>query len=247
MHTTSPRDRRHELVLSEPGNHRTLEAILPTGFVHQISNLYKSDLSFLMRLNEKDLKRELRARGFEPGKRDYVLRVQFWNEYDSCQATPRGEVVAMNVSRVIKRAIPKEVFYKHYISDPLRLAWLISPPQEYVEAVEALARRAIDKLEEFLDLVKLEKNGFIDMTAVKQVAAVFQSAHHKAQLMRGGPLDSNEGKKRRANKVEEVPADAPPPAETVAEKMARLKAEREALLKEKRASGIGVDKPPEVE
>lgn len=247
MHNTGQRDRRHELVLSEPGNHRALEAILPSGFAQQIRLLYEGDLGFLMALSEKDLRKELRIRGFNPDKRDYILRNQFWQEYDSVQWTT-GIVPQVNMSKVIRRAIPKEVFYKFYISDHLRLAWLLCPPQDYVDSMEALAFHALDKMHEILESPITDKRGNPNLATIAKMEKIFTSAHHKMMVMKG---QIKPGEKVPKGKVKEVSEptvqDLQPRAETPDEKLARLKAEREALQAEQKSSGIGREQVPKIE
>lgn len=246
-----PRDRRDEMIISDPGNHRTLEALLPSAFVHQIKLLAQGENSHLLAMGERDLKRAIRGAGYDIEKRDYILRQQFWAEYDGAQHAVGNAAGPINMSKVIRRSIPKEIFYKHYITNPYKLAWLLSFPQDYRDALEQLAFHAIDKLHDALDIMKVERNGFIEGQTVKRIEGILTASISKLAIFQGGKAArgvlSHEKLKMSRHNKEEISEETTPLAETPDEKLARLKAEREAIEAEKKSTGIGRENPPVIE
>jgi len=222
MHHSPTQTRRQELVLFDTGNARSLASLLPEAFVTQLRALYDSDDSYLLELNERRLLKELARRGETPGPRDQALRLRFWFEYDRIQdEADNNHRLQMNLVYVIGRQIPKEVFYKHYITRPGKLAHLLCPPTDYVAALELTLEMATYKMQEYLEDVELND------VSVQRVVKIFQTLLNRYSGVKA------KGKVGRPPETDEPGEEGTPPAEeTPAQRLERMRAERAAAVRD---------------
>ena len=150
MHKSSHMDHKIEVVLFDKANPRALCNVLPEPVFRQVQNLYNSEDSYLIGLSDSELIREAKLRGKIYGTLDFNLRARFWGEYGRflTENDHRGH---MSMPYVLGRRIPKETFYKHYITDPLKLAWLLKPTIPYEEQIDAVLCLVMSKLLEMLE------------------------------------------------------------------------------------------------
>lgn len=137
MHTTPPDLQAKELSFFDELNPRSLVNLLPPAVAKQVRLLWSGEHGHLLGMSEYDLFKELRNQGRQPQAIDNMLRVKFWLEYDRCQGT--GDI-QMLMTHVIENTIGKESFYKYFLNDHRRLAWLLCPSVDYkAQMTEALS------------------------------------------------------------------------------------------------------------
>jgi hypothetical protein len=133
IHTIAPDFQAKQLSFFEENNPRSLVNLVPPSVARQLRLLNEGPDSMLLGLSEFDLWKELRTRNRLPQAVDNMLRVRFWLEYDRVQANGEDKMI---MAYVLGRLIANETFYKFYIVDPRRLAWLCCPMVDYQSAMQ---------------------------------------------------------------------------------------------------------------
>ena len=152
MHSSSRYTWRHELVLTDPTTPRSLVSLLPEAMVQQLLLVWNTHAN-LFKLSERDLAKELRRQGKTVGPLDHKLRVRFWAEFDRVQSITRddGQTPKFSMAHVIGNDFPKETFYRYYITDPGKLAFLLCPPTDYKLLLEIVLVQGLFTLLEFVN------------------------------------------------------------------------------------------------
>lgn len=148
MHTTPPDLQAKELSFFDEENPRSLIRLLPPAVAQQVRLLWKGDDGYLLGLSEYDLFKECRNKGRQPQAVDNMIRVKFWLEYDRCQATGDSQIF---MTHVISRTIGKEAFYKYFLTDTKRLAWMLCPSTDYRVQMEEALSFGVQKLRQFFE------------------------------------------------------------------------------------------------
>lgn len=152
MHLSNHYAHRKELVLVDRTNLRSLVNLLPEPFARQIENLWASEEG-LLGLNEISLLKELKRRDKAPSALEYKIRVKFWLEFDRVQTEcPKPE--PMRMENITGNDFPKESFYRFYLTDPLRLAFLLSPVGEYAAMLDFVLTQSLGKLAIFIETLE---------------------------------------------------------------------------------------------
>lgn len=240
MHRTLQRDRRHELALFDKENRRSLCALLPDAMVRQLDNLWASNDAYLLKVGDWELIKEAKRRGKEIGPLDHRLRAQFWFEYDAVQTDSGDSVPTMNMPRVIGRAIPKEVFYR-YITEPVKLAWLLTPPADYTLMLEFAITHALMRMVEILQTPIVYSDGSPDLGAVEKMIRIYDKLEKRFQHMKNGTVLTGHGDGRIPGRVmSDKRIENAVPEETLEQKAERLMKENENLkLDLNKQAGVG--------
>ena len=147
--------------------------------------LFDAEAAPLFEMDELTLLRHLRENGFPPTPTDNRLRLQFWLEYDNTQQQLHKR---MEMSRVFAGICTVEYFYKKYLQDPRRVAWLLCPPVGYaIKANEALEFG----LEQLRDILSLDHGGNgkpIDHKLMKLKKDIFEILDVR---VKGAPIQKN--------------------------------------------------------
>lgn len=123
--------------------------LVPDPLRLQIDHLSKSVHAELLTLTETDLYRALQRLNQQPNPTDNRLRIKFWIEYDRCHDSGDGKMIVTNITG---RVCSRELFYKHYITNPPRLAWMLCPPASWQARAEEALNFGVDQLRLLLDL-----------------------------------------------------------------------------------------------
>lgn len=229
MHRTLQRDRRHELALFDKENRRALSALLPDAFVRQLDNLWGSADAYLLKVGDWELIKEAKRRGKEIGPLDHRLRAQFWFEYDAVQTDSGDSVPTMNMPRVIGRAIPKEVFYR-YITEPVKLAWLLTPPADYTLMLEFAITHALMRMVEILQTPIVYPDGSPDLAAIEKMIRIYDKLEKRFHHLKDGTLLSGHGDGRKPGReISDERIASAIPEETLEQKAERLMKENATL------------------
>jgi len=155
MHHGTQKDRRHELVLLDETNPRSVINAVSDQFAKRLRAIATGENSYLLGLTERKLRNHLFQKGKAPTPMDDRIRFAFWIEWDRYNAQDRKD--DFNMSSVLGRNISKEAFYKHYITDDCQLAWLLCPPTKYMELLDEALRVSTEKLIELVSAIDAEK------------------------------------------------------------------------------------------
>lgn len=102
----------------------------------------------LIMLTEKALKKKA-----NPDELTCRLRIAFWDEYQ--QAVDAGRIIS--AARIMRGLTFTEFFYREILSDPLKVAWIVKPPQDFLMTLRDLLYIGLDRLREILEMPIIEK------------------------------------------------------------------------------------------
>jgi hypothetical protein len=122
------------------------------------------DEFFLM--DEKDLSKKAKVT-----VTDDFIKTSFWNEYDLAQAKAKNIVV----ENVYVRCCSRDYFFKQFLSNSYKVAWLLTPPPSYQVMIETLLSKGLSRLYEIISL-PLE-NTVIDKFGVAHTEIDAKMAH----------------------------------------------------------------------
>lgn len=159
MHQPNRKNRREEIVFFDPQNPRAITNMVPDMLAKRIKELWQSDDAYLLGMTEQRLRGELVRRGKCPSATDSRIRLQFWLDYDRLQNEDDPTKKELNMAYVIGFAMAKEAFYIHYITDNCALAWILCPPNEYIQALEEVLRESMERVRESLSVDIHKNNG----------------------------------------------------------------------------------------
>lgn len=112
----------------------------------------------LMGMDEKNLYQILRSEGLQPSVTDNRIRLRFWMEYDSAMAAGRS----LQPSYAFSGICSKDFFYRLYISNAPKVAWLLCRPASY-EAINTEALHfGLEQLRDILETPHILPNGKAD-------------------------------------------------------------------------------------
>jgi len=86
-----------------------------------------------------------------PDETDYRLRLKFWDEWQLSLLTP-GRPAPIRVPAVYYGVCTREFFYQKILKDPVKLAWMITPPTDYDTTLKELLYRGLGRLREIIAL-----------------------------------------------------------------------------------------------
>lgn len=196
-------------------------------------------------MNEAQLKNELKRKDFTPGVRDFHIRYAFWQEYEAAQ---NGDPHAprMNMTKIIRRTMTKEAFYRDYVTDMRRLCYMLTPPPDLVAAMEFVIGHSIDRCLEILSQPINNPNGTINFRTVTIMHKTLEVVFDQYMYMTGkGKPKPGQMPKASGGVSKNV---EPPPGEPLSaeEQVAQILAEHEAAQREKDQSKIGFEKEPDL-
>lgn len=236
MHETTHIRRNLEINFQDESSKRTILEITPASFGRQVKNLLVGEYAYLLGMTERRLVSEMIRKGQSPDATDALIRMQFWTEYNRATDVMITRVPKMNFSYVIGKAIPKESFYKYYITDPYKLAYLLCPPMDYVAIIRSTLINSIYALDELLQKgVQTDPVGFAPL-ALK----IFEAIEKRAKAA-GIDFLQNEVKAPKTHSSKKIETLIPPTREEkTIEELAAEVAEKEKLL-------VNTPPPPNLE
>lgn len=222
---------RREIALFDIENPRALGALVPDEMRVQMRLMAESDQGHLLGSVEYALRRELIRNNKEPTALDNRLRMQFWLEFDRTMLAPNFR--QMDLTMVTGRLITKEHFYKQYIKDHFKLAWLLCPPLTYAMRIEETICYAIDRIFDALHGHMINpQTQAIDVKVLDKVLQVVEKLERiRVSTKRGEnvkrEVPSEAQKATQFKPKEEVPAPVEPAVDLEKERaeLAQLAAE----------------------
>lgn len=102
----------------------------------------------LFGLVERDLFKKLRASERTPSSTDNRMRMSFWMEVDRAG----NEGCDIDTSRIYSPVCSKQFFFQHYLNNPSRVAWMLTPVVGYEVKMEEALDFAMDRMRAFLEI-----------------------------------------------------------------------------------------------
>lgn len=170
-----------EVVFWDEENPLSVINMVPDPLRVQLEHLRRSDKAYLLDLTETDLYKALERLNQRPNPTDNRLRVKFWLEYDRLHETVVGNKTKMVCANITSRVCSREMFYRHYITNHPRLAWLLCPPASYMARMQEALNFGVDQVREILALPPEQVNREVRAAADMKIRLV----HGLDQLFRG--------------------------------------------------------------
>lgn len=150
---------RPEVILWDDTDNGALINLVPDKVAERMREaLQKSPKYF--ELDEEALIKKLRDDKNTPTQTDHRLRLKFWIEYDRVKDGGHREMIMTNV---IANVCSRELFYKHYLTQPGKVAWLMCPPVAYIHKAQALYF-GISQLRDLLETPHKDDRGHVNVT-----------------------------------------------------------------------------------
>lgn len=93
------------------------------------------------------------------------LRLSFWNEYENAIQNNRK----MHIAKVMAGVCTENVFRKKVLADHIKLAFLLSPPKDYVITIKESLDAGLDNLRAIVSAKVLNEDGTLDTKAADVV------------------------------------------------------------------------------
>jgi hypothetical protein len=94
-------------------------------------------------LDERDLQKKAKV-----SVTDDYIKTSFWNEYDLAQAKAKS----INVENIYVRGCSRDYFFKQFLTNSYKVAWLLTPPPSYEIMLDTLLSKGLARLYEILNL-----------------------------------------------------------------------------------------------
>jgi hypothetical protein len=120
--------------------------------------------------------RELRHNG-DCGEIEEKVRIAFWREYDQAQVAKRN----IHVTNVHKGTCSQQHFYRKVLTNPYKMAYVLTPPQEYALELEEMIAVGFRNLREIMALPLYTSKGFVDARVAEVKLKIFESVMNRAK------------------------------------------------------------------
>jgi hypothetical protein len=99
---------------------------------------------------------------------DEQLRVSFWEEF--MLASDNNQ--KMRVEAIYPRVCVREYFYKHFVDNPARFAYMLHPPAEYMLQMKSLLQLGLRRFEEILQMPLTNDKGVVNSKLVSEIVRI---------------------------------------------------------------------------
>lgn len=184
--------KENELIIWDRSDPESLINMLPPEVSLRMETTLQKEPD-LFSLDEQTLSTTLRKRNKNITATDNRLRLKFWSEYDLCK---ENGAKTMNMARVMRGLCSKEFFYKYYLREPGRIAWLLCPPINYmVKATEAL-EFGLEQMRDILATPHTDLRGRLDARVAALKITIFKLLEDR---IKGSVVQKTENKSVSVN------------------------------------------------
>lgn len=177
---------------------RALINLVPHQFGKAMVEAYKKNPEWFG-CAEHDLYKTLGKQGVRPNPSDNRLRMKFWMEYDQAQT----EFRRMNMRTVFSGVCSESYFFNYYLTDTSKMAWILTPPANYLVVTEEALQVGLETLRAYLEEPAIKEDGKIDAKVAElqlKIVAMLDQRVKGAIVQRTMNLHASVPK----NKIEEV-------------------------------------------
>lgn len=153
--------------LFDRSNPTSLINLLPTAIATAIDEHYFTNPE-LFDKDERDLAKHLRSVQRTPSPTDHRIRMKFWMEYDNAMALGRP----LRAGAIFSNVCHTEYFYKNYLKNPHKVAWMMSLPSGYLTKVEEALEFGIEQLRDILEVPHMDENGKLNSKVAQLKAKI---------------------------------------------------------------------------
>lgn len=200
--TNSSAEMGHEIILHEDGNPRAVANML-TGIIKQKFNEIPAHY---FGMTEKQM--EALAK---PSELEDQIRLAFWDEYFVSQ----DNCTTIDTSRVYGRLCTKDYFYKTIVHQPVKFAYILMPPAQYMYRMRSLLDLAHKRFRQILEMpLKDGKNvpNIKLISEIVKIANILENRVHGSvaqninvkQQSKNLNVNVNQNQSAPTNKVDEL-------------------------------------------
>ena len=198
MPEISQKDYRKELAFFDPNSARALVNLLPGEIATQLKLVWNGELGELFKYHDSSLVAAMSRAGHPPEPLDYILRLRFWFEFNRCQDEDWNHP-KMNMAYVVGRDMPREKFYKFYITDPYKLIFMLTPPVQLRQALECALQDCALKIHHTVDKLKMfEENGSVNPASVDKLLRIFDALMRRVENSKVREASEKKGRGTKA-------------------------------------------------
>lgn len=170
VQTFVPEPELRDVVLVDESDPRSLINMAPKEFADCIKDLAYEHPEYLNQ-DERTLAKLYRTQrdaglvtkeAADMGAMENRIRVAFWLEYNRCQDN-RG--AKMNISNVCAGLCTRAYFSNVIMKSPTKLAWVLTPPISYTNAMEEALIYGVEKIRDILDVEIKDSKGQVNVKA----------------------------------------------------------------------------------
>jgi hypothetical protein len=154
---------------------------------------------------------------------DHRLRLSLWNEYHQC--APRSQQI--RASMLYANICSKQHFYHRVLTNPSKLCWILTPPADYMQAMEECLMVGIERIRELMTIPYIDKKTGKFNSRVAEL--IIKSVHLLDARVKGAIVQ----KTLNAN-VTLKPKDVPQSVEEIDRQLLELQKNSEAKQIEQR-------------
>ena len=149
---------KREIVFWEDRNPKSVINLV----TERLQELMKQLPQALLAMPEKEIRKKL-----DPGWTEEQLRIAFWDEYF---LTVDNNGKKMRIEAVYARVCAKDIFYDK-IKNPLVLAYICKPPQDYIYQMRSLLNVGLERFAEILSL-PIRTGGKTDTKLIAEIIKI---------------------------------------------------------------------------
>ncbi len=150
---------RKEIVFWEQGNPNCVVNLLTPRLKKAAMNIP----GHLLGMSADTLRKKIKANSM-----DEQLRVSFWEEYFVASDNNQR----MRIEAIYPRVCVREYFYKHFVDNPARFAYMMHPPPEYMLQMKSLLQLGLRRFEEILQMPITNEKGVVNSKLVAEIVRI---------------------------------------------------------------------------
>lgn len=138
------------------------------------------------------------------------LRINFWREYRRCVAgmdKNRGEPYVFNARNIFRLILSEKNFYKNYLRDPGKMAYIMRPLTEFEDEVEVMLEASTQKIWQIINCDIHKKNGDIDVAKANLVLNAWGKIQDRARGLAVARQQIVQKTEHTHKKVDAIPED----------------------------------------
>lgn len=143
---------------------------------------------------------------YTPNANDRLMRQNFWKEYFRAR-NAKHENGKILIKRVYGSVLSAETFINKVMNNPLRLAYMCTPPLGYVSHMSNLLDISLERFYEVLSLPLKKKNGDTDpgvLNAVVKVGSMIREAIYGQAVQRNINVNADIDEASRLKSADEI-------------------------------------------
>ncbi len=142
--------------------------LAPESFVHRLPPTIKKAVleipAYLLLMSEDELERRL-----DPDELTSQMRIAFWDQYEVMQLTNKKTI---HIEAVHANICSKEFFYRFFLKDHKKMAWMLKPPPNYDIRAKSLLDLGYRQMAKVLRMPLQDAKGKVDHTIIEKMLKI---------------------------------------------------------------------------